>query len=99
LKDLDEAIEGMSETSDAGRANKYVATALKSRAALHAATTARYGAMKYPDWSIDGVLLQGIPSDRANGYFKQAWDAAKLVEGHYELHRANANKTDNYAEV
>jgi hypothetical protein len=99
LNDLDEAIAGMVETSDAGRANKYVAAAFKSRVALHAATTARYGAMKFPEWSVDGILLQGIPSDRANGYLKQAWDAAKLVEGHYELHRANANKTDNYAEV
>jgi hypothetical protein len=99
LNDLDDAIEGMSETSDAGRANKYVAAAFKSRVALHAATTARYGSMKYPDWSIDGIQLQGIPSDRANGYFKQAWDAAKLVEGHYELHRANADKTANYAEI
>jgi hypothetical protein len=99
LKDLDDAIEGMSETSEVGRANKYVAAAFKSRVALHAATTARYGSMKYPDWSVDGVMLQGIPSDRANGYFKQAWDAAKLVEGHYELHRANADKTANYAEI
>jgi hypothetical protein len=99
LKDLDEAIEGMPETSDVGRANRYVAAVIKSRAALHAATTARYGAMKFPEWSVDGVLLEGIPSDRANGYFKQAWDAAKLVEGHYELHRANADKTANYAEV
>jgi hypothetical protein len=99
LNDLDEAIAGMVETSDAGRANKYVAAAFKSRVALHAATTARYGAMKFPEWSVDGILLQGIPADRANGYFKQAWDAAGLVEGHYELHRANADKTDNYAEV
>jgi hypothetical protein len=99
LEDLDDAIEGMSETSEVGRANKYVAAAFKSRVALHAATTARYGSMKYPDWSIDDVLLQGIPSDLANGYFKQAWDAAKLVEGHYELHRANADKTANYAEI
>lgn len=99
LRDLDEAIEGMPETSDAGRANKYVAAALKSRAALHAATTARYGAMKFQNWEVDGVLLQGIPSEMSNGYFKQAWDASKLVEGHYQLHRGNSDKTANYAEV
>jgi hypothetical protein len=101
LADLDEAIADLPEKSDAGRANKYVAAAIKSRAALHAATTARYGSMKFSDWEVDGVLLQGIPASRANGYFKQAWDAAGLVEnsGFYELHRANANKTDNYAEI
>ncbi|MFC4672606.1 RagB/SusD family nutrient uptake outer membrane protein [Dysgonomonas termitidis] len=101
LKDLDEAIADMPDKSEAGRANKYVAAAFKSRVALHAATTARYGSEKFPDWEVDGVLLQGIPSGRANDYFKQAWDAAKLVENstYYGLHRANANKADNYAEV
>jgi len=101
LQDLDEAIASMPETSEAGRANKYVAAAIKSRAALHAATTARYGSMKFPDWTVEGVLLQGIPQDKANDYFKQAYDAAKLVEsgGKYELHRANGDKTENYAEV
>lgn len=99
LKDLDEAIEGMMEISEAGRANKYVAAALKSRVALHAATTARYGAMKFQNWEVDGVLLQGIQAEKANEYFKQAWDAAKLVEGHYELHRGNGDKTANYAEI
>lgn len=100
LKDLDEAIADMPEESQAGRANKYVAAAFKSRVALHAATTARYGSDKFADWEIDGVLLQGIPKAKANDYFKQAWDAAKLLEGNkYELHRANANKEDNYAEV
>ncbi|MDR0572432.1 MAG: RagB/SusD family nutrient uptake outer membrane protein [Tannerella sp.] len=102
LQDLDEAIESLPETNEAGRANKYVAATIKSRAALHAATTARYGSMKFQDWAVDGVLLQGIPQDKANDYFKQAWDAAKLVEsgGRYELHRANvSDKTANYAEV
>lgn len=99
LADLDAAIEGMPETSEAGRANKYVAGGLKSRVALYAATTARYGHDKFSDWEIDGVLLQGIPAERANDYFKQAWDAAKLLEGHYELHNANADKVANFAEV
>ncbi|GHT68581.1 glycan metabolism protein RagB [Bacteroidia bacterium] len=101
LKDLDEAIADLPAKSDAGRANKYVAAALKSRIALHAATTARYGSAKFQDWEVEGVLLQGIPQARANDYFKQAWDAAKQVEssGLYELHRGNPNKTDNYAEV
>jgi hypothetical protein len=100
LADLDDAIAKMSESSSAGRANKYVAAAFKSRVALTAGTIARYGAMKFPEWEMDGILLQGIPPSRANGYFKQAWDAAKTVEaGPYELHRGNADKTVNYAEI
>ncbi|MDR1153183.1 MAG: RagB/SusD family nutrient uptake outer membrane protein [Bacteroidales bacterium] len=99
LQDLDDAIEGMPATGEAGRANRYVAAGLKSRVALFAATTARYGHDKFPDWEIDGVLLQGIPADRATGYFKQAFDAARLLEGEYELHNAGSDKVANFAEV
>ncbi|MDR2815784.1 MAG: RagB/SusD family nutrient uptake outer membrane protein [Proteiniphilum sp.] len=100
LKDLDDAIADMPESSEAGRANKYVAAALKSRIALFAATTARYGSYKFQDWEVEGVLLQGIPETLANGYFKQAWDAAKIFDnGPYELHRGNPDKTANYAEI
>lgn len=101
LSDLDDAIANMPATSEAGRANKFVAAAFKSRVALTAGTTARYQAAKFPVWQVDGVTLQGIPEDRANGYMKQAWDAAKLVEesGLYQLHRGNADKTQNFAEV
>jgi hypothetical protein len=101
LKDLDEAMADLPETSEAGRANKYVAAAIKSRAALHAATTARYGSEKFQDWEVEGVLLQGIPKQKAEGYFKQAWEAARFVEdgGRYELHQSNPDLTGNYAEV
>ena len=99
LKDLDDAIAGLPATSEAGRANSYVAAAIKSRVALHAGTTARYGSAKFSDHIIDGVMLQGIPQSRANDYFKQAWDAAKRLEGVYELHRGNSDKEANYAEI
>ena len=101
LADLNDAIEKMPETSEAGRANKWVAAAFKSRVALTAGTIARYGAAKFPVWEVDGVMLQGIPEDKANDYLKQSWDAAKLVEGSgkYQLHRGNADKTVNFTEV
>lgn len=101
LKDLDDAIADLPETSEAGRANKYIAAGLKSRVALHAATTARYGSEKFQDWEVDGVLLEGIPASKANDYFKQAWDATQIVvnSGRYELHRGNADKEENYAEI
>ena len=99
LSDLDAAIEGLPAASDAGRANKYVAAGLKSRVALFAATTARYGHDRFPDWAVEGVLLQGIPANRAADYFRQAWDAAKMLEGQYELHNTNPDKVANFAEV
>ena len=100
LADLDAAIAGLPASSAMGRANKYVAAGLKSRVALYAATTARYGTDAFGDWEVDGVLLEGIPSSRAIGYFKQAYDAAKIFDGGpYELHTGNADKVANFAEV
>ena len=85
LNDLDDAISNMSAKSARGRANKYVAAAFKSRVAIYAGSIARYGeAFAY---SVDGVALCGIPSGKANTYFKAAWDAARLVDqGGYSLY-------------
>lgn len=106
LKDLDDAIADLPEDNEGAgptRANKYIAAGLKSRVALFAGSIARYGSAKFPDWIVDGVELEGIPSDKANGYFQQAWDAAKLLEGHYQLRTAGATDTkslvDNFAKI
>lgn len=98
LSDLDYAIENLSATSGKGRANKYVAAALKSRVALFAGSYARYGG-NYTH-NVDGVMLCGIPSENANDYFRQAWDAAKIVEaGGFALYKGNSDLSENFAEV
>ena len=98
LADLDYAIENMSATSEKGRANKYVAAALKSRVALFAGSYARYGSTY--EHSVDGVMLCGIPAENANGYFEQAWDAATMVEeGGFALYQGNSDLEENFAEV
>ena len=98
LKDLDDAIANMPASSDKGRANKYVAAAFKSRVALYAGSIARYGA-KYA-LNVNGVMLCGIPATRANDYFQQAWDAAKVVEqGPYSLYTADADKALNFENI
>lgn len=98
LSDLDYAIENMNVKSEKGRANKYVAAAFKSRVALYAGSIARYGE-KF-EHSLDGVMLCGIPSTKANGYFQQAWDAAKIVDqGGYALYTGDADKTLNFANI
>ncbi len=101
LADLDDAIAKMPGSSEIGRANKWVAAAFKSRVALTAGTIARYGAAKFPVWEVNGVMLEGIPEDKANDYMKQAWDAANMVteSSVYQLHRGNPDKTANFAEV
>ena len=100
LSDLDYAIQNMPATSQKGRANKYVAAALKSRVALFAGSIARYGQLY--NHTFDGVMLCGIPETEANNYFQLAWDAAKLFDGtSYGLYdaKAKSDPVQNFADV
>lgn len=69
-EDLDEAYSLMGPDSYAnGRANKYIAAGLKSRAMLYAASVAKRGTVQ-----LDGLV--GIPAEYAKEYYKLAYDAA-----------------------
>jgi starch-binding outer membrane protein, SusD/RagB family len=78
--DLDYAIENLPENSPArGRVNKYVAAAFKSRAMLYAGSIAKYNTIEQTqDQNGTVVRTVGIPANRANDYFKAAYEAAKL---------------------
>jgi hypothetical protein len=93
-KELDEAAELLEESSGRSRANKYVAYALKSRAMLYAAATARYGTVQ-----LNGLL--GFPATDADTYWQAAYDAAKKVidSKKYSLYAKNADKAKNYQEL
>src|SRR5690606_34493958 len=82
--DFDEAIAAMDEESPRSMANKYVAAAYKSRAMLYAGSIARYNTITLADAFNSQVC--GIPAARATDYFKQSFEAAKLLEGHFELY-------------
>ena len=98
LKDLDDAIAGMTSKKIQGRANKYVAAAFKSRVALYAGSIARYGGQF--DYTVEDVQLCGIPASKANSYFQQAFDAATMVEtGGYKLYEGDADKAVNFRNV
>ena len=96
LEDLDYAMEYMTAKKVNGRANKYVAAALKTRVALYAGSIARYGELRnYVGKS--GVMLTGIPAAKANDYFKQAYDAAREVEkGGYALNNGDDKRQAFY---
>ena len=98
-KELDLGYQMMPATSDAGRANKYVAAALKSRAMLYAACVAKYGSVNFVDGEARSQGYVGIPASAAAGYFQQAYDAAKLLDGVYSLYNANADKQQNYVDL
>lgn len=72
--DLDYAITYLAAKSAKGRANKYAAAALKSRAMVYAGSIAKYNEVNevYND-----ARICGIPEIRANDYFKQAYNASK----------------------
>lgn len=91
--DLDYAIENMKETSQSGRANKYVALGIKSRVMLFAGTIAKYNQISLYDEAQN--RLCGISAEKASSYFKASYDAAKSLEGKYELYMskwADGNK-------
>ena len=103
-EDLDKAAQLMYETSETGRANKYVALAFKSRAMLYAGTIAKYGSINFVEGEARTLGLVGIPASEANGFFQQAYDAAKAIEGKYSLYKKkfSANVNDqiaNYVEL
>src|SRR5680860_251744 len=93
-EDLDDAASKLPATTVPGRANKYAALALKSRAMLYAASIATYGSEQ-----LNGVL--GIPSTEKDRLWKAAFDAAKLIieSNSYSLYDKNSNKAMNFAEL
>lgn len=94
--ELDTAAQLMGPGSpEQGRANKYAAYALKSRAMLYAASEAAYGSLQ-----LNGLI--GMPADHAGEYWQQAYDAAKKVidSGNYSLYEKYPDdKTANFANL
>jgi hypothetical protein len=100
--DLDQAYNLMAATSEnRGRANKYIAAAMKSRAMLYAGSIAKYNVKNYAD-PATGKRVQGIDATQAVRYFKAAYAAALLVPaGGYQLYRNTAatDKVGNYVNL
>ncbi len=98
LEDLDYAMNHLNDDKVNGRANRYVAAAVKARVALYAGSVARYGEL-HNFVGKSGVMLTGIPAAKANDYFKQAFVAARFVEqGGYALN-TGADKRQAFYEV
>lgn len=77
-----------------GRASKYAALALKSRAALYAGSIAQFGEVK-----IDGIV--GIPGAKADTYYQASLDAADdiMSSGKYALYNSDADKAMNFRNI
>lgn len=96
--DFDQAIKLLPETSEQrGRVNKYVACGLKARAMLYAACIAKYNEVSYFDQNTS-TRVCGMDANLAKDFFQQAYDAAKMVEGHYSLYKGEWAPNDKEAQ-
>ncbi|MGQ8334962.1 RagB/SusD family nutrient uptake outer membrane protein [Sunxiuqinia sp. A32] len=101
-EDLDFAIENMTGTSESGRANKYVAAALMSRAMLYAGSIAKYSqSLGFETEAATQAGLAGMDPSQANEFFQYCVDAGTIVEqGPYSLYTSGyPDKAANFAKL
>ena len=98
-----EAIKDLlpSDVDTKSRATKAAALAMESRAALYAASIAKYGSTT-PQVSLPGGEV-GIPSSKANSYYQTALTAAQEIingeAGNYSLYMKKPDLADNFASI
>lgn len=87
------------KTVNSARANKWTALALKARAALYAASIAKYN-YKTPDVQTSGGEV-GISASEAEKYYNIAYQTAREIiqESPYELYNNNPDKGRNFYEA
>lgn len=102
MTECDKAFENLpSERSagDARRATKWAAYALKSRAALHAASLAKYGNKVYFSGEAASLGLVGLDASLANHYYELCIEASKKImdSGVHSLYIPNPASADEAA--
>lgn len=99
--DLEFAMNNMKPVSDRGRANKYAATALMSRAMLYAGSIAKYGNYSNMGGQATELGLTGIPANEAEYFFSESYKASKilLTDSPYTLYAKSGNKEQDYVDL
>lgn len=102
LKESDDIKDKLpSSTSEKSRATKGAVLAMASRAALYAASIARYG-VNTPVVTLSGGEV-GIPSSLATGYYNKALGYAQdLISGKagaYSLYNKKPDLSENFASI
>lgn len=94
LKEMDEIAPILANNSKIGRADKYAALALKSRAALYAASIAQFGKVQ-----LDGLL--GFAASDATAYYQQSIQASQDImnSGKFALYNDDEDKVDNFKNI
>ena len=81
-----------------GRATKYAAAALNSRAMMYAASAAEWGTQQ-----LNGLL--GFPQSEAAAYWQKCYDASKIIlgsdlkGGDHALYNGSSDKVLNFQEI
>lgn len=91
MTDLIQNLPSSYDAKDKGRPTKWAAYALQSRAALYAASIAKYGKVQ-----ADGLL--GFPASDVQHYAKISYDAAKAILGNgiHALYEKHTDPVVNY---
>ena len=94
LRETDEISKILPPATDAGRANKWAALALRSRVALFAGSIAQYGTQQ-----LNGLL--GFPSGEHTGYYQICYDACQeiMTQSPHKLYNDDADKVQNFKNV
>jgi hypothetical protein len=81
-------------SAEKGRASKWAAKSLESRAALYAGSIAKYGMVK-----LEGLV--GIPAEAAENYYQIALNASQKIisESGYVLFNKYPDPSENYANL
>ena len=89
------------EPGNGRRVNKWTALALKSRAALHVASIAKYwDRAPLSGRAVDAKLVGGFTTRDAQNYYQQCIDATEVImnSGKYSLHKPNPANPQEAAE-
>ncbi len=91
MTELTQLLPSTYEAKDKGRPTKWAAYALQSRAALYAASIAKYGQVQ-----LNGLL--GFPASDVETYAKISYDASKAIlnDGIHALYQKHADPVVNY---
>ena len=97
ISECDEIINNgmLQDPSDARKGDPtiYTAYALKSRAALYAASIACWSTVQ-----INGLV--GIPNDQENKYWQISYDASKaIMDGPFSLYKKSTDLVENYQQA
>ncbi len=95
LSEMDDLTNDLKTTSDIGYPNKYTVLALKSRAALYAASIATWGKL-----DLNGLV--GIPAGDAGRYWQASYDASKQIidsKAYGLYNQIPDNKAENFRKL